>query len=446
MQPRIFTYSYRQIWQIAYPILLSVLMEQLIGMTDTAFLGRVGEVELGASALGGIFYIAVFMLGMGFSLGAQILMARRNGEGRYEQIGVVFYHSLFFLLAMAVVLFVLTRWAGPKLLARIISSPDVCRASAEFLHWRAWAFFFAFVNVLFRAFYVATTRTRTLTLNSVVMVVGNFVFTYVLIFGHFGLPAYGIAGAAMGNTLAAALSTLFFVCYTFRRVDCARYGLNRLPRFRFALLGRVLGISVWTMVQDFLSLSTWFLFFLSVEHLGERDLAVTNIVRNISAFTFMTVIALASTASTLVGNLMGQGETEAVPPMLRRTVRMGFFLLVPVIVLMAFFPEAVLRVFTNDEALIAAGRAPLYVLLSSYLFTIPAQILFKAVSGTGNTRTALAIEVTTTAVYVIYIGVAIFHFRVSLAACWASEWVYSALVFFLSYYYMRRGNWRMRQI
>ena len=45
------TYSYRNIWKVAYPILISLVMEQMIGLTDTAFLGRVGEVELGASAI-----------------------------------------------------------------------------------------------------------------------------------------------------------------------------------------------------------------------------------------------------------------------------------------------------------------------------------------------------------------------------------------------------------
>ena len=49
-------YTYKEIWLIAYPILISLLMEQMIGMTDTAFLGRVGEIELGASAIAGIFY------------------------------------------------------------------------------------------------------------------------------------------------------------------------------------------------------------------------------------------------------------------------------------------------------------------------------------------------------------------------------------------------------
>ena len=55
-------YTNRQIWHIAYPILISLIMEQMIGMTDTAFLGRVGEVELGASAIAGVFYMVIFMV------------------------------------------------------------------------------------------------------------------------------------------------------------------------------------------------------------------------------------------------------------------------------------------------------------------------------------------------------------------------------------------------
>ena len=70
-------------------------MEQAIGMTDTAFLGRVGEIELGASAIAGVYYIAIFMIGFGFSIGSQILMARRNGEKRYSEIGDIFRKEIF---------------------------------------------------------------------------------------------------------------------------------------------------------------------------------------------------------------------------------------------------------------------------------------------------------------------------------------------------------------
>ncbi len=440
------TYSYSQIWRIAYPILISMLMEQLVGMTDAAFLGRVGEIELGASALGGIFYIAVFMLGLGFSIGAQILIGRRNGEGNYLSIGNIFYHSVAFLLITATVLFILARLFAPMILNAIIASPAVATAANDYLHWRVPGFFFAFVTVMFRAFYVGTTNTRTLTLNSMTMVLCNVIFNYVLIFGKLGLPAFGIAGAAMGSTLAEGVSLLFFIIYTRLRIDYRKYGLHQLPHFRLNLLGNILGMSLWTMLQNFLSLATWFLFFLSVEHLGERDLAVTNIIRNISSFSFMTVIALASTASTLVSNLMGQREVEAVPGMLRRTVFMGYVILTPLLLFELLFPETVLGIFTNETALIDAGRAPLYVLVSSYLITIPGQIYFHAVSGTGNTRTALAFELAALAIYTIFVVVVIFHLKAPLYVCWLSEHIYAVFAFLFTWQYMRRGNWRNKQI
>lgn len=89
-------YTYKEIWLIAYPILISLIMEQLIGMTDTAFLGRVGEIELGASAIAGVYYLAIFMMAFGFSIGAQILIARRNGEQQYRTIGPIFYQGVYF--------------------------------------------------------------------------------------------------------------------------------------------------------------------------------------------------------------------------------------------------------------------------------------------------------------------------------------------------------------
>ena len=61
-------YTNRHIWKITYPLLISLLMENLIGLTDVAFLGRVGDVELGASALAGVYFMAIFMLGFGFSI------------------------------------------------------------------------------------------------------------------------------------------------------------------------------------------------------------------------------------------------------------------------------------------------------------------------------------------------------------------------------------------
>lgn len=377
-------YTYRQIWTIAYPILISLVMEQLIGMTDTAFLGRVGEIELGASAIAGVYYLAIFMMAFGFSIGAQILIARRNGEGNYKAIGPIFYQGVYFLLVVAAVLFTLSHLFSPHILKSIVASPHVCDAASKFIEWRVYGFFFSFIMVMFRAFFVGTTQTKTLTLNSVIMVLSNVVFNYILVFGKFGFPQLGIAGAAIGSSLAEMISVIFFIIYTWKRVDCKKYALNILPGFRSKILKRMLNVSVWTMIQNFVSLSTWFMFFLFVEHLGERSLAIANIIRNVSGIPFMITMAFAATCGSLISNLIGAGEKEYVLGTIRQHVRIAFLFVIPVLALFCLFPHLVMSIYTDMPDLKEASIPSLWVLCSAYLLLIPANVYFQAVSGTGT--------------------------------------------------------------
>lgn len=439
-------YSYKEIWIICYPILVSLLMEQLIGMTDTAFLGRVGEIELGASAIAGVYYMAIFMMAFGFSIGAQILIARRNGEQQYRQIGSIFYQGVYFLLALAALLVSLSLYFSPQILSSILSSPRINAAAESYIQWRVLGFFFSFVMVMFRAFFVGTTQTKTLTLNSIVMVIANVAFNYVLIFGKLGFPALGIAGAAIGSSLAEMVSVLFFILYTWRKVDCAKYGLNQLPRFQPTILKRILNTSVWTMIQNVVSLSTWFMFFLFVEHLGERALAISNIIRNVSGIPFMITIAFAATCGSLVSNLIGQGDKAYVAVTIRQHVRIAYLCIVPLLVFFSLFPNLILGIYTDMPDLRMASIPTLWVLCTSYVFMIPSNIYFQAVSGTGNTRTALLLELGVLAIYIVYTTYLILYLKVDVAWCWTTEHIYSIFILLFSYLYIKKGNWQKKQI
>lgn len=199
------TYSYRNIWRVAYPILISLIMEQMIGLTDTAFLGRVGEIELGASAIAMIFYMVIFMTGFGFSLGAQIIIGRRNGEGRFTEAGKVFWNGLYAMMALAGIMITLSELFSPMLMRSIVSSEAIYGAALSYVRWRLPGLVFAFATAMFRAFYVGTTQTKTLTLNSIVMVLSNVLFNWILIFGNLGMPALGITGAAIGSLITSEI-------------------------------------------------------------------------------------------------------------------------------------------------------------------------------------------------------------------------------------------------
>ena len=432
------TYSFRDLWKVAWPILLSLVMEQMLGMTDTAFLGRVGEIELGAAALAGVFYTVLFMIGFGFSLGGQILIGKFNGEKRYEKIGSVFYQGLYFLFFLAVLLCLLFEFLSGPLMSLMVESERVAAASVSYLRWRIPSLLFVFVGCMFRAFYVGTTDTKVLSVNSIILVVSNIALNWILIFGKFGLPAMGIAGAALGSTLAEAISLLFLVIYTSRLKNREKYSLDKIEPFKWTGLKEIMSLSLWTMIQNCLSIATWFIFFLFVEHTGERALAVSNIIRNTSGFIWMGLSAFASTACTLSSNLVGMKREEEIKPLLFRIIRLTYAILIPLLILFSIFPKSVLSIFTDLPDLIQASVPSLWVLCGSYLFTIPAFLCFQTVSGSGQTKAAFFLESASLVIYTLYCLVAIQILRCDVAIAWISEAVYAIAILTFSAAYLRR--------
>ena len=439
-------YTNKQIWSVSYPILLSLLAQNVINVTDTAFLGRVSEVALGGSAMGGLFYICVFTIAFGFSTGSQIVIARRNGEGRYTDVGPVMIHGVFFLLVMALLLFSFTQAFGGNIMRLLVSSENIYDATMEFLDWRIFGFFFSFMNVMFRALYIGVTRTKVLTINAVVMALTNVVLDYALIFGHFGLPEMGIKGAAIASVIAEAVSTLFFVIYTYITVDLKKYGMNHLRSFDPALLMRILSISCFTMLQYFLAMATWFLFFVAVERLGQRQLAIANIVRSIYIVMLIPVNSLSTTANSLVSNAIGAGGVNEVTRLIKKIARFSFFIMLVLVSVTALFPQAMLSIYTNEAALIAESVPSLYVICAAMLIASVANVVFNGVSGTGNTQAALMLESITIALYGTYIIFIGMYLKAPIEWCFTIEILYYTLLLLTSYIYFKKAKWQNKRI
>ena len=439
-------YSNKDIWNVSYPILLALLAQNVINVTDTAFPGHVGEVELGASAMGGLLYICVFTVAFGFSTGSQILIARRNGEGRFRDVGPIMMQGCLFLLVVAAVLFGLSQWSMPAIVRMLISSDNIYDATCEFLHWRIFGFFFSFVNVMFRALYVGITRTKVLTVNAVVMASVNVFLDYALIFGHFGLPEMGLKGAAIASVIAETASFVFMVVYTGLYVDLKKYGLNRWPQLDTALLGRILSISCFTMVQYFISMATWFVFFMAVERLGERELAIANIVRSIYIVLLIPVQALSTAANTLVSNLIGAGGIGNVMMLMKKMAKVSLFIVVICVGLMALLPKLFLSIYTNEPTLLTASVPSLYVIGVAMLLASVANIYFNGISGTGNTQAALWLETSTLVVYGVYIFCIGWWAQAPVSVCFTTEILYYALLLITSLIYLKKANWQNKKI
>ena len=266
--------------------MMSILIEQLINITDAIFLGHVGEIELGAS--------------------------------HFSETGKTFFQGLFFLSGLAVFLCLLSKLFSPIILSRLITSVEVYHAVIDYLDGRIWGLLFSFPFLALRSFLVGITQTKALNMAAFTAVLVNIPMNWFLIFGF----NMGISGAAIASSFAEACSLAVLAIYVLRKMDKRLYGLHcRLDK---SVLLHVCRVSVWSMFHSFIGVASWLAFFVSIEHLGEIELAATNVIRSVSTLFFVIVNSLAATTGSLVSNLLGAGQKKQVVPLCNRVVRSDY--------------------------------------------------------------------------------------------------------------------------
>jgi len=421
--------------------MIGSVAQNVINVTDTAFLGRLGDVALGGGAIGGLFYLAIIMIGWGVGIGSQIIVARRYGEGDYKKIGPIIEHTQYLLFLIAILLVVLFECFGKTILFHIVKSENVFNASYSFLRYRIWGLFFAFIYFAYRAFYVGIGKTKVITYTTLIMVLVNVLFGYSLIFGHFGFPRMGISGAGLASVIAEFSGTLAFVVYTIMNKNIKRYNLFQYARFDSDLMSRLFNVSLPLMLQNFFSFSIWFVFFLIIEKMGEMELAISNIIRSIYVVLLIPIMGFSTAANTLVSFIIGQGRSKEVLSLTWRIALIsgGFSAILSLIC--SLFPRLILQIYTIDQNIIVSALPIMHIITVASIILAMASAIFNGVSGTGKTNISLFLEVGILLVYVIAAFAFAIVFKQSLTWVWTVEIIYGVLLALISFIYLKSNHW-----
>ena len=434
----------REIWRIAYPIMLGNLAQTIITFTDTAFLGHLGTIELSASMMAGLFYYVFTTLAMGFAVGIQIFIARRFGEGEYKKIGVLFQHGALFVLLLGIVLFSVLFFLSDRLMQIIIESDNIYAASMQYLRYRQFGILFVVFNFLFRSFYVGLSNTKVITYSTILMAVVNIFLDWCLIFGHCGFPEMGVGGAALASWMAEIAAFVFFWVYTFVTIPHEKYGMFRWHKIQPALMGDILKVAFPCMIQRLFSFGAWFAFFILIEKMGETAIGVSSVVRSTYMILIIPGFAFAATANTLTSRIIGEGKGDEVMAMLWKVVKNGVICSAVLVIVTFIVPTLVLEIYTDDLSLAAAAVPSVYVIAVATLLGAVSMVFFEAVSGTGNTTAAMALEFGVLIAYMIYVF--LMTKTSTIASVWTAEWFYNISIGLIAFFYIWKANWRKKVI
>jgi Na+-driven multidrug efflux pump len=200
------------------------------------------------------------------------------------------------------------------------------------------------------------------------------------------------------------------------------------------------------VAQFAISIISWEYFFILVSRHGRTALDVSQYMRVIIGFLGVFIWSFASTTSTMVSNVIGQGRRDDVMPVVRRILRLSLGVSLVMSLPLELFPGGFLRIVRDDPDFIRQGIPVVRVVAAAMVLMSVATIWLNAVTGTGNTRVNLAIEAVTVVVYAVYVREVLVVRNMPIEYGWMSEWVYWTCMFSLSWLYLRSGRWRSREI
>lgn len=434
--------SNKDIIKLAAPISVALLIPQISFLTDTIFLGQLGERELGANGMAGIFYLILAMVGVGLTSGIQVQMSRRAGEGNYAGLARTFTNGMILCLAFGIGLMLVAMLLAPLIFRNTLSDATNINLSIAFLDMRMWGLPFLMLTQLANSFYIATGQSKYLVHGSIAGNAVNIVLDYALIFGKLGLPEMGMVGAALASVISEVVFAIVMYGVFYVKKMHLKYPILATNKFDVTLAKRSLIIASPLIVQFMFSIGGWQIFFIYVEHLGTRELAVSQILRSVFGVAGIGLWAMASACNTLVSNVIGQGKQRLVMPVIYRCIRLAVMYAVGLGALLVIFPSEFLTLYRDDAELVQFAIPSLRIVAISSVLMAMSTVLFNGVMGTGNTRVNLFIEILCVSSYVLYCYIAIEQMRLPLAWAWASEFVYWGTLFIACTLYLRTGKWR----
>lgn len=434
--------TYKNIWNVAYPMILGSLSNSLLNVVDTAFVGRLGAVALGATAIGATYYLIFSLLCIGLASGAQIVIARRFGAKEYPAIGEVFIQNGYLMTLFGFGLLLLLEFFTPTILRAIISSDQIYAQTIAFTSYRSWGIVFVALYTIYSSFYIGISRTKVLSYAMMIMTGVNIVLDYGLVFGNLSMPDMGISGAALASALAEFSSFLFIVIYTRCQVDTKQYKLYHFTRWKWDLVFKNISLGYPIMFQYLMSLGSWFMFFIIIEKLGSEALAVSNILRSLLLLFMMPVWGLSTTANTFTSNLLGQGKSAAIPLLLRKLLTIASVLVFLFAPFVFFAPQFLAQIYSDDPHLISEASKIIWLVYLTMFTFIPGVILNNTLSGTGDTKSAFVIELISTMIYLFYAYLVAIYFGLPIVFIWGSELLYWMFIGFFSYHRLKSRKWK----
>ncbi len=407
---------YRAVLRLATPTVIAMLTQSIVNEIDIIFVGRL-ECPESANAQAALFpsFVLLWLFGgtlSAISVGTQALSARRYAEKNQRAAGAVVLNSWLFGLIAGVAFTALAYAILPTLLPLLIKVPAVAEQADAYLKWRLLGIASMVITFSFKSFFDGLGQTHVHMVAAIVMNVINIVLCLLLIFGNWGFPRMGIAGAGLAGFIATWVGLGVMVAWAMLKKYRKTFHPFDLRKRSGKITWDILKLSIPGGIANTAVMTGFLLFSFIVSYLdtitaapavstsicpgGEIqsvNSAATTVIVAVLKLTITGCLAFGTATATLVSQALGEQEPQKAARFGWASVRLGLIIFGVVGVLEGIvFPRELLSIFTQSEPVLDAAMMPMRIMGVTTPLVAVGMILTQALFGAGATRYVMVVE------------------------------------------------------
>ena len=429
-----------EVFRMALPIILSMLSMSLLGLVDTFFMGWIGPNAQAAVGLGSPSIFSLLALSFGTLSGLTTFVSQFYGAKKYSNCGNILWHGIYLalLFGLGSLCLIIPLW---DLLCFIQVNPDFIHETYDYIRIRLMAAPWLFVSFSLISYLRGLGDMKTPAIVSAITVFINIPLTYVFTFGFAGIPAYGVAGAAIGTIIAQALELVLYAAVVFNRRNACLYDTRHIVVPKLATYLAFLKVSFPVGISWALEHFGWLVFGFYIATLSKEEAAANAIIQVFMNVAFMPGLAISIAAMTLVGQYMGAKNIRSAEQSTYYSMFMSIGCLVSLGLLFMILRYHIAGMFSGDAKVVEITANLFFIGAVYQVFDAMGVTTSGALRGAGDTRFPMLIQLL--AIWFVMVPL-IFYFgpKWGVYGAWIAASIATIVMGLCYYLRFRTGKWK----
>ncbi|MGB9444770.1 MAG: MATE family efflux transporter [Candidatus Acidiferrum sp.] len=387
----IFRAELRPTLRLALPLILAEIGWMSMIIVDTMMVGRLpySAQAIGAVSIASSLFIVFAFFGEGLLVGLDTLVSQSFGAGRREDCHTSLVNGIYLSFAIAPFLAV-PIWILPYYFERFGVTHPVAVLAAPYMRTLSAGLVPLLLYFAVRRTLQGMNMVRPIAFALVTANLVNFLGNYILVFGKFGVLAYGVTGSGIATCISRGYLALVLVVYLLWYDARHKTELLKTPvQPNLTRIRQLIALGFPAAIQQTAEVAVFAFVATLIARLGAIAQAGHQIALNTVAFTYMVPLGLSSAAAVRVGQALGRGDPIGARNAGNTAILLGASFMSTMSIALLVFPRYIARIYTADEAVIHAAIVLLAAGAAFQLFDGIQTVATGSLRGTGDTRTPM---------------------------------------------------------